>query len=340
MEDRYKKSINEVNELSGKNILLLAPKYFGYDVEIKNELENFGTNVFLYDERPKNNFVTKVLLRLNLKLLIQKKINAYYDNIIDETKEKKLDYLFLVNAETIDASRIDIIKKLHSNIKIYTYMWDSVKNKKKSMQYIEVSDKFFTFDPNDIKSNENIKFLPLFFIQDYEKLVNNNVIKYDIAFVGTIHSDRYQVIQTMQTNGLKVFYYFFSPSKILFKLQRILYKNFKQITPNHISFQFLRKEELLSILSQSKAVIDIEHPDQKGLTMRTIEMLGAKKKLITTNQHIREYDFYTPENICIIDRKNPIVSNSFFESEYKELSQEVYEKYALRNWLKEIFIVD
>lgn len=81
-----------MNELNGKNILLLAPKYFGYDEEIKNELENFGANVFLYDERPKNDFITKVLLRLNLKSLIQKKIDAYYDNIISETKDKRLDY--------------------------------------------------------------------------------------------------------------------------------------------------------------------------------------------------------------------------------------------------------
>lgn len=326
-----------MQELQEKSVLLLAPKFFGYELEIKMELEKYNANVIYFDERPKNDFITKVLLRLDLKSLIQKKINAYYNNIINETKDKKLDFLFLVNTETIDVSQIHTIKELHPNIKVYTYMWDSVKNKKKSMQYIEESDKFFTFDPNDIKLSKKIKFLPLFYIRDYEKLANRNSIEYDISFVGTIHSDRYQIVKSMQTKGLNVFYYFFSPSKVLFKLQRLIYKNFKEIEPRDVSFESLKKEQLLDVISKSKAVIDIEHPEQLGLTMRTMEMIGAKKKLITTNYNIKEYDFYNPGNICVINRKNPVVPAEFFASKYKELPNEIYEKYSLRNWLKAIF---
>lgn len=325
-----------MKELSGKNILLLAPKYFGYDLEIKKELENFGTNVFLYDERPKNDFLTKVLLRLNLKSLIQKKIDAYYDNIISETKDKKLDYLFLVNAETIDIVKIDKIKELHPNIKVYTYMWDSVKNKKKSMQYLPVSDKFFTFDPNDINIDSKIKFLPLFYIKDYENITNNENYNYDISFVGTVHSDRYPIIKKLEKD-FKVFYYFYSPSKLLFKLQRLLKSSFKNIDPSDIHFDSFKKDELLKLIYESKAVIDIEHPDQKGLTMRTIEMLGARKKFITTNSNIREYDFFNEANILVIDRKNPVIDKSFLELPYADLDNSIYEKYSLSNWTKHIF---
>ena len=49
--------------LSGKTVLLLAPKFFGYELEIKKELENFGARVIYFDERPKNDF----FIRLNLK---------------------------------------------------------------------------------------------------------------------------------------------------------------------------------------------------------------------------------------------------------------------------------
>jgi hypothetical protein len=326
-----------MQDLQSKTVLFLAPKFFGYDQEIKKELEDLGTETFLYDERPKNDFSTKVLLRLNLKSLIQKKIDAYYDNIIRETEDKDIDYLFLVNAETIDTHKINKIKELHPNIKIYTYMWDSIKNKKKSMQYLPLSDKFFTFDPNDIKIDSKIKFLPLFYIRDYEHIVTNESCDYDISFVGTIHSDRYQVVKGIQTAGLKVFYYFFSPSKILFKLQQLLHKNFREIEPQDIDFELFKKEQLLDVISKSKSIIDIEHPDQKGLTMRTMEMIGAKKKLITTNSNIKEYDFYTPENICVIDRTNPKVPHNFLENDYKELPIEIYEKYSLKSWIGKIF---
>jgi len=326
-----------MQRLDEKSILLLAPKFFGYELEIKKELESFGAIVYLYDERPKNDFFTKVFLRLNLKSLIQNKIDVYYENIINSTKDKKIDYLFLVNAETIDRVKILRLKELHPDIKVYTYMWDSIKNKKKFSQYIEVSDKFFTFDPSDVKINNKIDFLPLFYIEDYKNLDNTTTDEYDISFIGTIHSNRYQIVKLIQTEGLKVFYFFYSPSKILFTLQRFLNKDFRSVNPNDISFESLNKRQILEKISTSKAVIDIEHPDQKGLTMRTMEMIGAKKKLITTNSNIKEYDFYNTVNICIIDRENPKIPKSFFESKYEELPQNIYYKYSLSNWIKQIF---
>ena len=67
--------------LSGKTVLLLAPKFFGYELEIKKELENLGARVIYFDERPKNDFFTKVFIRLNLKYFISKKIKEYYQDI-------------------------------------------------------------------------------------------------------------------------------------------------------------------------------------------------------------------------------------------------------------------
>lgn len=328
-----------MHELAKKNILLLAPKYFGYDEEIKKELEKFGSNVFLYDERPKNDFLTKAFLRLNIKSLIQKKIDTYYGNVISQTKDKKLDYLFLVNAETIDADKIQTIKKLHPDIKTYIYMWDSIKNKKKSMLLLPVADRFFTFDPFDIKIDSNIEFLPLFYIQDYEHLTPDENFDYDLSFVGTIHSDRYPIVEAIGKSGFKLFCYFYSPSKVLFKFQQLYYKNFKNIDIADISFESIEKQKLLRIIASSKAVIDIEHPDQKGLTMRTIEMVGAKKKLITTNSNIKYYDFYHAENIYIIDRKSPKIPIDFMETKFKNLPIDIYKKYSLRSWLSKIFAV-
>ena len=326
-----------MKELKNKTVLLLAPIFFGYEIDIKTELENFGAKVYFFDERSENNFFTKVLLRLNLKTFIKKKIDVYYDNIIDETKDKILDYLFLINAETIDEEKINTFKTLHPKIKVYTYMWDSVKNKRKSIQYIDMSDRFFTFNPDDTRIYPKIQFLPLFYIKDYENINSSISLKYDVSFVGTIHSDRYQVVKAIKTEGVKGFYYFYSPSKLLFKLQRLFYKSFKEIDPKDIYFNPLKKTQLLEIIANSKAVIDIEHSGQTGLTMRTIEMIGAKKKLITTNTKIKEYDFFNPLNICIIDRKNPKVEKSFIEGKYQELPQSIYEKYSLRNWIKKIF---
>ena len=51
-----------ITEFSGKKILFISAKFFGYEVEIKKKLESFGSEVDFYDERPKNDFMTKKLL--------------------------------------------------------------------------------------------------------------------------------------------------------------------------------------------------------------------------------------------------------------------------------------
>ncbi|MBE3022556.1 MULTISPECIES: CgeB family protein [Campylobacter] len=323
--------------LDGKTILLLAPKFFGYENKIKKELENFGASVIYFDERPKNDFLTKVFIRLNFKFFIKKSIYKYYGDITLKTKKLKIDYLFLVSPETINSELVNNIKSLHPDIKTYVYMWDSIKNKKNGFELLGVADKFFTFDPDDINVDKKIQFLPLFYVDDYKNLKHaTKSPQYDISFVGTIHSDRYPIVKKLEKD-FKVFHYFYSPNRLLFGLQRLFKGSFKSIDQNDIHFNSLSKDELLSIIGDSKAVIDIEHPSQKGLTMRTIEMLGAGKKFITTNSSIKKYDFYNELNILVIDRKKPIINDCFLNMPYVNIRQDIYDKYSLNNWIKCIF---
>ena len=69
---------------------------------------------------------------------------------------------------------------------------------------------------------------------------------------------------------------------------------------------------MMDIIKNFKTIIDIERPLQKGLTMRTIEMLGKNKKIITTN------------NIFIIDRNNPIIDEIFLNKEYQEIDKNIH----------------
>ncbi|MFH4210110.1 lipopolysaccharide biosynthesis protein, partial [Acinetobacter baumannii] len=61
-------------------------------------------------------------------------------------------------------------------------------------------------------------------------------------------------------------------------------------------------DEIIKLYAKSNVILDISHPGQSGLTMRTFEAIGAGKKLITTNLNIKEYPFYNSDNIFIISR--------------------------------------
>jgi len=330
-----------MQKLNNKKVLLLAPSFFGYEIEIKSELEKMGAEVYHYDERPKNNFFTKVLIRLNLKKLLQNKIDVYYKNIIKQTKKREIDYLLLINPETIDNKEIETIRCYHPTIKVYTYMWDSIKNKKNSLKLLESSDRFFTFDYEDKKINQEIKFLPLFYINDYKELQPVSDYQYDFTFIGTVHSDRYTTIKKIEKfsieKDLKIFFYFYSPSRILFFFQRLFKKNFKNIDRNDISYESMSKKDIVNIISKSRVIIDIQHPFQNGLTMRTLEVLGAKRKLLTTNNKVKEYDFYDDNNILIFDRGNVRIDKEFINKKYQDIDHGIYEKYSINGWLNIIF---
>lgn len=100
-------------------------------------------------------------------------------------------------------------------------------------------------------------------------------------------------------------------------------------------FDPLAGKEMDRVFANSKCVLDSAQAGQIGLTIRVLEALGAKKKLITTNEDVVNYDFYREENIYVYDGHFDLKA-PFFNSDYVEVENSVYEKYSLRNWLKEI----
>lgn len=327
--------------LHGKKILLISVKFFNYEVLIKQELERMGASVMLFDERPSNSFFSKVIIRLK-KEFYKTKINTYYKQLMKQLKNEKLDYFLLIKGEAVPKFFIDFLRSNNVNIRLLYYTYDSFRNNKNGLEIMNLFDAKFTFDSNDAVKYK-MGFRPLFFATDYSKLYlsTQGRFNYDLAFIGTAHSDRYAIAEGAScwclNNGFSMFTFYFSPSKLLFKLKKVTEKSFKDFDNSKISFQSLSHEDIISVYKGSKSILDINHPGQNGLTMRTFETLGAGRKLITTNENVRKYPFYNSQNIWIIDRNNPKYEKSFFESEFIPIDLEVYESMSLRGWVDEVF---
>ena len=91
----------------------------------------------------------------------------------------------------------------------------------------------------------------------------------------------------------------------------------------------------MDIFENSKCILDAPQAGQSGLTIRSIECLGAKRKLITTNEDIKKYDFYNENNILVFN-DNLEINNNFFSSPFIEINEDIYTKYSLRKWLETI----
>lgn len=324
------------SDLNNNRILYISPKFFGYEKIIKEKLENLGAKVDYFDDRPSNDFLTKVFIRLKFKFLVNKKINKYYDGIFDFIKDKHYDYIFVVSPETFSFKELQTIKNMQPNAKTILYMWDSFKNKN-SFNTIELFDKVFSFDSRDVKKYD-LSFLPLFYIDEYEKLETKKY-EFDLTFVATAHSDRYKIAKDIYKllDNYNIYYYFYLPNKVMYYIRKYFIKSYNYGEIQDFNFNPLDHYKIVEVFSKSKVILDINHPSQYGLTMRTFECLGAKKKLITTNKNIMDYDFYNPNNIMIIDRNNMKIDKSFFDSSYEKLEVHIHEKYSIENWLKNIF---
>jgi hypothetical protein len=92
------------------------------------------------------------------------------------------------------------------------------------------------------------------------------------------------------------------------------------------------------ILSQSFSVLDLPHPDQKGLTMRSIEALGENKKIITTEAGIAAYDFFNEQNIFVFSDNLVFLPKDFFKKSYVKVNENVRRRYTLDAWLSDIFL--
>jgi hypothetical protein len=327
-----------MNDLTGKKILFICPRFFGYEHEIELGLTKLGAQVDYYDERPFNSSIAKILNRLNFKAVINKTIKKYYSDILQKSIVADYDFLLVIAPETITDDFLINVKLNNKKIKTVLYLWDSIKNKKNASDLIEYFDKIVTFDKADSLMDSRVNFLPLFYIDAYAKILNKSKdYPYQFAFIGTAHSGRYKLVTTIADSlGMKKinnYLFYYSPSRLLFFLKKLFTNELNGMSLKDISFKSMTSEEIISVLTDTKVVIDIEHPNQNGLTMRTIEMVGMQKKLITTNKNVMEYDFYNPSNILVVDRENPHVDMSFIYSEYHNIDNAIRDKYSLSSWL-------
>ena len=329
------------NVLKGKRILFLSVKTFNYENEIALQLRNLGAIVDYYDERPANSIFVKGIIR-SKRNWYQVQIDKYYKYILKRIDGNHYDFLFVIKGEVIPKFFLESFKHKNSNCKSIFYIWDSFANSSHSLSILPYFDECFTFDPVDAQKFK-INFRPLFYIEKYGNLNKRTFNKYDfdLLFIGTAHSDRYiisnKIISWCKKNGLNSFAYYFMPSKLVFVYKKFFDKSFKQIDYSKISFASLQTDSILDLYTRSSIILDINHPNQSGLTMRTFEALGAGKKLITTNSNIKKYPFFNENNICVIDRKMINMKNEFFNTPFISIEPQLLFDMSITGWINEIF---
>ena len=347
-------------DLKYKNILIIMPKFYGYQAKIHEDLIARGANVAFYDEEPEK---AKFLILKNLEKIFKKdnifkKFNeGLRDRIIAEMPAGGYDYFLVIRGNVLTEDIVNEIKEkaLKPNAKTIFYAWDSFENMRHKGELGRLFDRRSTFDSVDAKNNSDYELLPLFYTDEFDANQVTNPVenKYDYVSVAAFYPFRYRYFKALKEANpdkklaLKLY---LAPSVYRGKKLKDP-KLVKNLDMDIVSFAPFEAEYIRNLCLSSKAVVDFAQENQQGLTMRTMETLGIKRKLVTNNIYLKDYEFYNEDNAMVMEDLPAkadnaeatgdysafvLPDNTWLDKPYVE-NEETRKKYSVHAWLDNLF---
>ena len=309
------------------NILFISPNFYNYEKRIIRKLNDMGNVVYSYNEVPFGVFYY-ILNNINVKLAEQL-VSVREKYILWKLKRIHVDKVFIIRGFSLTLSFMLKLKEL--DVPIIFYQWDSIKNNPNAKLISKYANDNYSFDPVDAKVC-NFQYLPLYY--DWNKSDISTVKKRnDILLVGTWSNERFNVyielVKMCKKSQIRLCCYLFMP--IQSYVRRFL--KGEKIPYSLIKFRSLSRKKYLRMLLSSAVLLDIPSPSQSGCTMRTIEALSLKRKLITTNKFIKNEDFYNERNVLIYPCESEEIV-SFLKTDYDCLSSGCL--LSLEQWLEKL----
>lgn len=326
-------------------MLFLSYEYFDYHVHIQQTLEEAGAEVDtfpVWKYRTRWEKIVFTSLRLTNKKLFAAYNRNYSQSILNAIAGREYDYVFVIAGFELPTDFYAELRQRHPRAVFINYHWDSIKTTMFGNTYLDIVpffDKVYSFDRNDCETYDNIHYLPLFYIRDYELLRQENVEMeqdIDLLFIGSLcEYRRYSYVKEIerfcQNQGIRFVHYMLVSQR--FYVNNLLHG--RRLT--NVKFRKLSAGEIINYLRRSKVVVDLPHHFQAGLTMRVLETLGAGKKLITGNANIMKEPFYDPALISLLDVNKPAVDIDFIKQDVGKHWNPKIEECSLSNWLRKLF---
>ena len=318
-----------------KKIAIIMPFFFDYEKIIEKELIQNGYQVYLINDNWHDLSIVNHLYHTYFRDKSIKMKNEYYLGEIEKLPDV-LDYILIISGRSLSLEIMNVLRNKYKKTKMIMYQWDCVSQVEQAEFISNYCDDNITFDPIDA-GKYGWKYRPLFF--DNSKKKDESKI-YDLAYVCSLHSERYELYKILKENseekGLKLFDYIYCGVGRYLN-QRYFQKNpLFDLDSKVLRFNKLSHDDTVDVYNKSKCLVDYKFPAQTGLTMRTIESVGFKTKLITNNKEVLKQDFYNPNNIFVYDLDDFSLPEEFIDKPYEELDSSVYDKYSIKGWLSDV----
>lgn len=324
---------------SGK-VLLICPKFFSYHHLMIEAMAKLGFDAVWWNDRPSASAAYKAALRL-FPHLVGTLSRRYFSRLAAGLAPDSIDHVLVVKGEALTPGAVNDLRRRFPRARFSLYLWDAVANTKNAGRIAPLFDVVATFDPEDAVTR-HWPYRPLFATVPPAAPEQSSIV-YDWSFVGTLHSDRFEVINRVEralgpAHPGYVFGFFSSP--VLYALKWLRSADFRQSPQTRYALRPLSPAQIGAVMEQSRCSLDVEHPRQTGLTTRCYDALFAGRKLITTNRFIARSALYHPSRVCVIDRHAPIIPEHFLTSPFEPLPQPVIAAYSSQSWVRHVLGLD
>lgn len=271
----------------GKPVLVISPSFFGYERDIVEAFERRGLATDFIDERPSNSAVAKAVFRVSPRSL-RRSVDRYYRAFVDQGFTRNRRLVLVIKGEVVPDWFLDAIRRDSPDAVFVFYTFDSVANSGNFLSLAHVFDHLFSFQAETVNLEKPFRLKHLFYGPEFAPLPGTAARRYGIAFVGTLHSDRFRFVRRIAAGFPTSFTYFYAQARWFFLAKRIIDRRYRGVRNSDVSFAKLGRHEVAEVFRNSHAVLDMQHEKQSGLTMRTFEAIASGAYLVTTNPFVAE----------------------------------------------------
>lgn len=223
------------------------------------------------------------------------------------------------------------IRRHNPNARIIVYYNNTLdeNGRNNPRNFTSVDCEFYTFDHKDAKKYNIIQKDYYYSCYNEVKKYDSKDIKYDIFFVGLDKGRLHKLIKLPKM---------LSMCECLFYVVKQRSFKYSMEEENYLSDKLMSYDDVMSIISESRCILELREEGQSGITLRPIEALYFRKKLITSDEDIKKYPWYNSDNIFILkDDTTSEEIERFLHKEYHQLPDSMYTMYNPEQWLESFF---
>ncbi len=277
-------------------------------------------DVAVFQTYKKINVLNKILRRIQISVGLNK-IEMWLSNWKNELYKYET---VIIHASILTPPVVQYIRKKEPNIRIIVWYWNPVDKCVDINKFKKYDCELWTFDEMDHEKYA-LNYNTQYYFNDVSLPKAGPSV--DVFFVG---GDKGRIVDlislksNLDEQGISNYFHITPTGK-----ENAAYREYYS---KRISY-----DDVLRHIASSKVIVDYVSDKQSGLTLRPLEALFFKRKLITNDKSIEKRDFYCKDNIFIIGKDDINDLAEFINRPYKEVDSEIVDQYDFSSWLNRFF---